>query len=956
MSSNTATSSLGRDAAAQRLMAEVRVLAQELHGGRSEPPEVGLDSRLEQDLGLDSLSRVELMGRLEAAFGITLPEQALWQAETCRDLLAALGQAAPAAVASPSGTSPLVQPQTEVASPVEAQTMTEILDYHAQHHSKRLHIRVLGQNEADPAIEISYGLLQAGARRVAGVLQARGLAPGDTVALMLPTGEDYFFGFFGILYAGGVPVPIYPPARPSQLADHLRRQAGILDNARCRFLLTVKQAVPLAGLLRAQVESLEAVLVTAELDGPSIVHPPSLGAEDLAFLQYTSGSTGSPKGVMLTHRNLLANIRADGAAIEAGSSDVFVSWLPLYHDMGLIGAWLGSLYFGAQLVIMSPLSFLARPARWLHAIHRYGGTLSASPNFGYQLCLARIRDEELQGLDLSRWRIAMNGAEPVSPDTVEGFIERFSPHGFAAEAMFPVYGLAENSVGLAFPPLHRPPRIDVIDRDLIGREGIAQPVEPGVPGGVRFVACGRALPGHELHIVGEGGEPLAERRQGRIQFRGPSATRGYYRNPEATDALLDGDWLETGDLGYIAEGDLFVTGRIKDIIIRGGRNIYPHELEEAVGEIDGIRKGRVVVFAASDPRHSTERLVVLAETRETDPQRRETLRRRINELTTDLTLTAADDIVLAPPGTVLKTSSGKIRRAAMRPLYEQGRLGESALPVWLQAMSLVWSALPGELRRWRQRLGDLLYTLYARGVFYAMAAVATGGVMLLPGSGRRQRFLGGCARLAARLAGIGLAAAGLERLPPPDRPCIFVSNHTSYLDSYAITAMLPYPFRFVAKAELAQSWLARRFLERIDVLFIQRQDRRKGIQAQQASVGAARKGDCLLYYPEGTFARSTGLRAFRMGAFMAAVEAGVPVVPIAIAGARKILAGDDWWVHRGDIRVTFCDALDPQALRKAGESDWQLALRLRDLSRQAILAHCGEPDLGNELLPPPDTD
>ena len=624
-----------------------QALAVELQPRLASLKQAGLDSHLDRDLGLDSLSRLELIARLERHFSVHLSEQIFSEAESPRDLLRAVlaAQAAPPLDLAKISLGPR---DTTDQTPESAQTLTEVLDWHAQRHPQATHIRLCAEHGEDQVVH--YGELREAALKVAAGLQQRGLQTGQSVALMLPTGMDYFRSFFGVLYAGGVPVPIYPPVRLAQLDDHMRRQAGILENAQCRFLISMPEGKQLARVLGAQLEQLKGVLVAADLDGGGSYAVPTIRPGDTAFLQYTSGSTGDPKGVILSHASLLANIRAAGQAIEASNRDVFVSWLPLYHDMGLIGAWLGSLYFGAQLVIMSPLTFLARPVRWLRAIHRYGGTLSAAPNFAYQLCLARIEEQELQGLDLSRWRIALNGAEAVSPDTIEAFSRRFSSCGFSPEAMFPVYGLAENSVGLSFPSMHRLPRIERIRREPFSRRGQAVPADAQDPAALRFVGCGHALSGHQIRVVDSAGHELPERRQGELEFRGPSATSGYFRNPDATEGLFDGEWLKTGDLAYIAEGELFITGRIKDLIIRGGRNIYPQELEEAIGGIPGIRKGRVAVFASRDQAHQTEQLVILAESREPDTAKRQELQRQINEIATELTQAPASEITVGVMG------------------------------------------------------------------------------------------------------------------------------------------------------------------------------------------------------------------------------------------------------------------------------------------------------------------
>ncbi len=337
-----------------------------------------------------------------------------------------------------------------------ASTLVDVLAWHGHSQPDRLHINIYTEGELKD--KITFGALQQKATEVASGLQKRGIEPGQRVALMLPTSPDYFSSFFGVLLAGAIPVPLYPPARLSQIEEHLRRHIGILNNSLAALLITIPEVQPLARLLKAQAPALQGSVTVQQLVSHSNHYQaPEIRAEDTAFLQYTSGSTGNPKGVVLSHANLLANIRAMGHCIEAKSSDVFVSWLPLYHDMGLIGAWLGSLYYGCQLVIMSPMAFLVHPENWLWAIHRHRGTLSASPNFGYEFCLKKIEDRDIDGLDLSSWRLAFNGAEPVSPTTVEDFPARFKQHGFGAQAMAPVYGLAESSVGLAFPPPEQHP-------------------------------------------------------------------------------------------------------------------------------------------------------------------------------------------------------------------------------------------------------------------------------------------------------------------------------------------------------------------------------------------------------------------------------------------------------------------------------------------------------------------
>jgi acyl carrier protein len=496
---------------AEAILSHVRELALELHPRRKHSLRITLDSALDRDLGFDSLSRVELLLRLERAFGISLPEQLLASAETPRDLWRALLSAGDAGRQGPSSAQIMRAAALEEleGTPHTARTLPEMLDWHVLSHPQRPHVYLYGDGDEPEAI--TYAALADGARALAAGLQARGLLPGQTVAIMLPTGRDYLFSFFGILLAGGIPVPIYPPLRPSQVEDHLRRHAGILANARAVLLITVAEARRVARLLKAQVEALRDVVAPDELAAPAEAFKGcAVRGQDVAFLQYTSGSTGQPKGVILTHANLLANIRAMGEAVQADSTDVFVSWLPLYHDMGLIGAWLGSLYFSTPLVLMSPLAFLTRPQRWLWTIHKHRGTLTAAPNFAYELCLSKVDDRDLEGLDLSSLRMALNGAEPVSSHTVRYFSDRFAPYGLRPQAMAPVYGLAEAAVGLAFPPPDRGPLIDRIQREPFASLGRAVPAEASDPHLLEFVACGQPLPGYQIRIVDAAGRELPE--------------------------------------------------------------------------------------------------------------------------------------------------------------------------------------------------------------------------------------------------------------------------------------------------------------------------------------------------------------------------------------------------------------------------------------------------------------
>ena len=918
-------------------------LARELQPGRR-GRSLTLDSSLERDLGLDSLGRVELLGRLEKAFGVRLAEEVLAASETPRDLLQAVLAGHPAAAAEGATALRIVEPLADAAAeaaPDRTRTLVEVLEWHAQRHPDRRHVLYLpGDGEPE---ELTYAGLLARSRAVAAGLASLGVGPGQAVGLMLPTGLEYFAAFFGVQLAGGVPVPLYPPARRSQIEDHLRRQAGILQTAGAEVLVTFPEVLTLARLLRAQLPMLRKVVTVAELSAEKEMAagaPVTVRESDLAFLQFTSGSTGNPKGVMLTHANLLANLRAIQKGADVRPDDVIVSWLPLYHDMGLIGCWMGSVYFGVPLVLMSPLTFLARPSRWLWAIHRHRGTLSAAPNFAYELCVNKVPDEEIQGLDLSSWRMALNGAEPVSPEAVRRFLSRFAPYGFKPGALSPVYGLAENSLAVAFPPLGRPPLVDVVDRETFQRTGEAVPVAaaPDDPHPLRFISCGFPLSGHEVRIVDEAGREVGERREGRLEFKGPSASSGYFKNPEATAKLVHGDWRDSGDRAYLAGGEVYVTGRVKDIIIRGGRNLYPHELEGAVGEVPGIRKGCVAVFGSPDPKTGTERLVVMAETRERDEAALETLRQAVQDVTVDLLGTPADVVALVPPHGVPKTSSGKIRRSSARELYESGRVDRGGGALGWQLARLALTGLKSQLARRVRSLGDGLYAVRAYGFFTLLALPGWLAVVLTPGLARRRRMARRVGRLLFAGAGIPLRLEGAENLATGG-PRIVAATHASYLDGMVLTALLPPEVSFVVKRELEKSFISRLFLRRLGALFVERFDAVQSAGETHKALDALQSGESLAIFPEGTFRRYPGLLPFRMGTFAVAVDAGVPVIPVVIRGTRPILRDHEFLIRRGQVTVIVAPPVHPEG------TGWHAGIKLRDQVRKAMLERYGEPDL-----------
>jgi acyl-CoA synthetase (AMP-forming)/AMP-acid ligase II len=554
------------------------------------------------------------------------------------------------------------------------ETLGAVLQTRAALHGDRTFIHLLG--DGDHETPISFEALHLGARRVAAALQARGVRRGDRVLLVMPTGREFLDVLFGTLLAGAVVVPCYPPLRSKGIADYQQRLARLMQNADPALVVTFRKVRLVVEAAAYQAGCACQTVEASALDGdPEAFRTPELHSDDLALVQFSSGSTGNPRGVMLSHRNLLANIACALAKLTPDEGTINVSWLPLYHDMGLIGGLFMPLYCACTLVLLSPQSFMFDPKRWLWAIHRYRGTASTAPNFAYQLLATRMSDAELAGLDLSSWQLALCGAEPVVPGTLEAFAERFAPYGFHREALTPVYGLAEVALAAVFPEVGRGPRYDAIDPDALAADAMAVPYLGDDTGGeimpIRLASVGQALPGFAMRIVGQDGQVLDERRVGEVELQGPSVMRGYLKNPEATAAAFDDIWLRTGDLGYIAGGELFIVGRKKDVIIKGGRKYVPQDLEQLAEQVQGVRKGCVVAFGVPDVATGTESVVVVAETRQPEDGH-EAISRQIATVVQAAMGLRPDHVRLVPPGTVPKTSSGKLQRSRSRDLWLAG--------------------------------------------------------------------------------------------------------------------------------------------------------------------------------------------------------------------------------------------------------------------------------------------
>ncbi|MFO0558563.1 MAG: AMP-binding protein [Polyangiales bacterium] len=491
--------------------------------------------------------------------------------------------------------------------------------------------------------------------RWSALVRQRGVRPGDRVIVLLPTGPDFVGALLGVMLAGAIAVPLAGPMTFGSAERYVRNLASIVEDCGATCIASDRRmldAVASDARLRA---ALTTSITAIDLDISSAIHArgaTSIDGQRTAMLQYTSGTTGRPKGVELTHRALVSNAFAIAHALSLSERDVGVSWLPLFHDMGLIGALLTSLCHPYALHVLPPEAFVMRPARWLELLTDKRATLSAAPNFAYELCVQKAADRE--GLDLSSLRCALNGAEPVLPTTLRRFDERFAQHRWTPRAMTPVYGLAENTLATAFSAVHEAPSVRRFD----DREA---------------VSCGGPVAATRIAIADERGRTLREGHIGRVRVASPSLMKGYFRNERATERALDGEWLDTGDLGVIDAGALYIVGRARDVIIKGGRNIHPYDVERVASDVTGVRPGSVAAFARSNVETGTDDLVIVIETTERDDGERARIAREVRGEVLSALGVKADDVRCWSAGSIPRTTSGKIQRhACAQRLAERG--------------------------------------------------------------------------------------------------------------------------------------------------------------------------------------------------------------------------------------------------------------------------------------------
>ncbi|MEV0338165.1 AMP-binding protein [Nocardia sp. NPDC050713] len=511
--------------------------------------------------------------------------------------------------------------------------------------------------------------LALAAGRAAAALSDAGVRPGDRVVLSLPTSPEFVTAFFGALLLGAVPTAVATPGgfgSAELFYEKFHRLIGYLEPKVVVATATVLAAAELpSGLTGLDGAALHRR--AGDPDAPAL--PPRLpDPGDLAFIQATSGSTGTPKGVQITHANLAANCEQIALAAAMGPGDTWVGWLPLHHDMGLIGGFLTPMFRGIDAVLMPPSRFLRSPGDWLRAVSKYRGTFTAAPNFAYGYAAARVTDAELAGVDLSSWRFLFCGAEPIHPPTVQRFVDRFGAWGLPSDALVPCYGMAEASLAVTVARPHAPVAYDSVSRRGLTGDGVALDVSAGDPDELQIVDCGAPVLGTEVRIVDGDGVPCGEDTVGSIQFRGPSTTVGYFRLPEATASALSDGWWDTGDIGYLRAGRLRITGRQKDLIIIRGANYLPTDFEIAAEQVDGVRLGGVAAVGHADAAGLSEELHLVVETAVATDEH-EALRRAVRVAVSKRTGVLAADVHVVAPRSIPKTTSGKVQRAEVRRLF-----------------------------------------------------------------------------------------------------------------------------------------------------------------------------------------------------------------------------------------------------------------------------------------------
>jgi fatty-acyl-CoA synthase len=920
------------------------ITRQFLHEMGYENREVDLDTLWRDHLGLTSLARIELIRCIESQIKIKLDNQVIAGIDSLRQLMDAIIKLNLIQKNFIQREHKAEQPDINLS---EANTLIEILLLYGQLNPERQH--ALFPDEQGKESIVTYGRLLENSLKIAQSLTDRGLVAGDIVGIMLPTHPIFLYTFFGVLVAKGIPMPIYPLLWPSMYESYAKYEAKILQNTNIRFLLTLQASPPLTRLLRQTVSGLKQVVTANELLANKKMAPISrIRKENIALIAHTSGSTGSPKGVVLTHQNILTNIQGFGEAIGVTKNDTVVSWLPLYQDMGLIGMLLNSFYHGIPITLLPPSAFLNRPERWLWAIHYHNATISGSPNFAYELCAQKIKPEYIEGLNLSTWRLAINGADKIHPMTIENFSKKFGHYGFKRQSFLPVYELAESSFCLAVASPKKELRVDKIERSLFENQGLAIETHThSEQASLQFVSCGKALAHHKVRVVDDKGNVLPDRRVGNLQFKGLSSMQGYYGDWEETRLIYQKGWWHTGDLAYLAEEEVFVTGRKKDMIIKSGRKVAPEEIEILVSQVSAIRHEGVIAFSVDYA--GGEKLIIIAETSEINKSKRKKIIEEVKDKIRLILNIIPDQVILLPPNRIPKTYNSKLRRSVCKIFFLEGKFTKDVSILRRQLTKFKSQVILKTITYYLGKFGKVIYSIYVLPIFILTFLPIYLLIRIFP------RFISATlchywAKIFFPLIFCPIKIVNKHNLYR-DKNVIFVANHSSYLDAFLCFAVLPPKTRFVGKQELANAPIIRDVVRKLDHIMIDRGHFPEGIlKAEQKIKQIVSDKNTILIFPEGTFSYPEGLRPFKLGAFRVSVETNTALLPIAIHGTRQILREGEYLLKPRLITVTVGELILPQ------NEDWQEIIRLRREAYEQIARNCGEPSLDFILAGKPTAD
>jgi len=551
-------------------------------------------------------------------------------------------------------------------------TFSEILKTHYEKTPDKICVTI--QHPGQPDRPVTYRALLHGAAGYAETYRRNGVKPGDVVILILQHGIDMLYAHWGAILHGAIP-SIMPFLTEKLLPEKYRAElASLIALIEPTAIVTYPEfEAEVRAALKPGEDSVKALIISTQAEGPMPPDFEQLGGlkrkpEDIAILQHSSGTTGLQKGVALSHQAVFNQLNHYGDAIHLTEEDVFVSWLPLYHDMGLIACWLMPILKGNHLVIMSPFDWVRAPYRLMQAVSKYKGTLSWLPNFAYSFCAQKVRDRDLDGVDLSSWRAVNNSSEPVRWESMMAFYERFKSYGLRFEALTALYAMAENVFAVTQGGIDAPLVYEDIDRESLQVDKIARLAQPGRPS-VRMVGCGKPIAGTQVRVVDDKGHDLPDRHVGEVALKSDCMLTGYYRRPDVTQKAFLGDWYLTGDYGYLVDGEVYITGRKKDLIIVGGKNIYPQDLEALAYEVPGVHPGRASAFGIFNEALGTENVVMVAEVDTDDPIERQKIAEAIRTTVTRGSAITLRYVHVVGKHWLAKTSSGKTARLANKEKF-----------------------------------------------------------------------------------------------------------------------------------------------------------------------------------------------------------------------------------------------------------------------------------------------